>query len=298
MSRLATSHEEVPVFIHEATADLFAILTRPTTSTNETAVILAWGTGGYPTSGRNQIRTRLARRLARWGYHVLRLDYTGVAESSGTALPADLEKPWTADVIAACRWLSSVGLKQIVLVGYCFGARNVLSATPYLSGVAAVVLIGAPVADQDHVETAARKESLGWHARHAFKVETLRNLAKPRKRRKYGQYLRTKLRSLFNAGTKLATGSAPDDSLASSHLLLPLTHLVEHSVPVLLLYGTGTRFWSDFQLESNSALARLINRCEVRTIDGLDLQTAVILQDQMLDLVEEWLSELPKRMRA
>src|SRR5690606_5866552 len=122
-------------------------------------VITAWGAGSNPTPGRNQIRTRMSRRLAGLGFHVLRMDYRGVGESAGTARPVNFTETWSADVLAAYHWLMETGVRQVVLIGYCFGGRNVLSAGYEIPNVASIILIGSPVADQDHVETRSREES-------------------------------------------------------------------------------------------------------------------------------------------
>jgi pimeloyl-ACP methyl ester carboxylesterase len=295
LTPLATSYEEVPVFIAGDGADLFVVLTHPTTPSNGKVVILAWGAGAYPSCGRNQLRTRLARRLAAYGYHVIRMDYSGVGESSGELRAVSFDKPWTADVVRVCEWATLQTLGEIVLVGFCFGARNVLSSTPVLPSIAGVVLIGPPVRDQDHVETASRSESLGWHARHAFSIKTIRNIVKPRKRRKYLQVIRFQLRRLL--GGRPSTPQFEDGhNSVSHHFLKPLRHLVKRKVPLLFVYGTNDRFWRDFQQGREVAFHDISAGFEVQTIDAqVNLQTDVTLQTRLIEIVEHWLAALTNR---
>ena len=73
-----TSRTELPVRFPVADERAFGILTEPLGTARGIGVVLL-----NATSDRNRLQTRLARRLAAIGFHVLRFDYRGFGESSG-----------------------------------------------------------------------------------------------------------------------------------------------------------------------------------------------------------------------
>jgi len=98
---------ETPIFIACGEEALFGILTAPAGEPNGLAALILWGSGGMPSFGQDQLRARIARRLAGRGYHALRIDYLGIGESTGTASIDDLSKTPVAEV--AARMSSSTG---------------------------------------------------------------------------------------------------------------------------------------------------------------------------------------------
>ncbi|WP_424940234.1 alpha/beta fold hydrolase [Aliiroseovarius sp. S253] len=92
---------------------------------------------------------RISARLAALGIAVLRFDFTGLGHSDGdfentsfTSNVRDLEK--------AAEALRDRGYPPALLIGHSLGGAAVIKAASHLSGVQAVVTIGAP-ADPSHV---------------------------------------------------------------------------------------------------------------------------------------------------
>jgi pimeloyl-ACP methyl ester carboxylesterase len=305
MTTTATAWREVPAFFPAEDSDLFGIVTEPAERRRDVGVLLAWGGGPYPSCGRNGVRTRLARRLADRGHPVVRFDYQGVGESSGRARPVRFDEPWAADILAASRLLAAQGVDRIVLLGNCFGARNVLAAASRIEHLAGVALIGCPVLDMDHTEMLAQRQSLGWHTKRALSARTVRNLAGPKTRRRYARILATKVRSMIRRLGRLPGGeraSAP--TAPSPGFLAPIRSLACRGVPLLFTYSTADPAWLDFCRARDGELGRVLapagHLITLRPIEASvrDLQTEVALQNRVIEEVENWLESIVPRSTA
>ena len=92
---------------------------------------------------------RIAGRLAMMGIAVLRFDFIGLGHSDGefenTHFTSNVE-----DLILAAKALSARGMSPQMLIGHSLGGAAVLKAASQISGIHAVVTIGAPF-DPSHV---------------------------------------------------------------------------------------------------------------------------------------------------
>ncbi|HEV8033706.1 bifunctional alpha/beta hydrolase/OsmC family protein [Yoonia sp.] len=92
---------------------------------------------------------RIAARLSSMGIAVLRFDFTGLGHSEGefenTSFTSNVD-----DLIAADRALAARGMPPSLLIGHSLGGAAALKAAPMLTGIKAVVTIGAPF-DPGHV---------------------------------------------------------------------------------------------------------------------------------------------------
>ncbi len=92
---------------------------------------------------------RIAARLSSMGIAVLRFDFTGLGHSEGefenTSFTSNVD-----DLIAADKALTARGMPPSLLIGHSLGGAAALKAAPMLTGIKAVVTIGAPF-DPGHV---------------------------------------------------------------------------------------------------------------------------------------------------
>lgn len=92
---------------------------------------------------------RISQRLADQGIAVLRFDFTGLGHSQGefanTTFTSNVD-----DLKAAAEMLSARSMAPSLLVGHSLGGAAVLKLAPELSGIKAVVTLGAPF-DPEHV---------------------------------------------------------------------------------------------------------------------------------------------------
>lgn len=92
---------------------------------------------------------RIAARLAGMGIAVLRFDFTGLGHSGGefanTSFTSNVD-----DLVAAADHLTKTGMAPTMLIGHSLGGAAVLKAATKISGLKAVVTLGAPF-DPGHV---------------------------------------------------------------------------------------------------------------------------------------------------
>lgn len=93
--------------------------------------------------------TRLSRQLAERGLAVLRFDFTGLGESEGEFAASDFSRN-VEDLVKAADWLSAQIAPPSVLIGHSLGGAAAIVAATRLTGLKALVTIGAP-SDAAHV---------------------------------------------------------------------------------------------------------------------------------------------------
>ena len=152
--------EERLVFFPCGDAALAGVLTVPREANGRT-ILIPWGAGAFPSSGRNRLRTRLRRTLAEEGFYCFRFDYLGVGESDGEYRTPDMDRPNTEEIVAASAWLTSQGLGRITIVTNCFGGWSSLMAAPKILGLEGFAAVNPPVR-RDHDQVRAGDGSLLW----------------------------------------------------------------------------------------------------------------------------------------
>lgn len=92
---------------------------------------------------------RIAARLASMGIAVMRFDFTGLGHSEGefanTSFTSNVQ-----DLVAAAGYLTQRGMAPSILIGHSLGGAAVLKAAGQVTGIRAVVTLGAP-SDPEHV---------------------------------------------------------------------------------------------------------------------------------------------------
>jgi pimeloyl-ACP methyl ester carboxylesterase len=129
---------------------------------------------------RNGLWVRTARTLAGDAMYVLRLDYPGVGNSTGTPrLFGQKDVPsWAVE--NACRYLvEQTPVRRIILAGTCYGGRVVLDAATRIPEVTAVALVVAPVLRPLSAQTRIRMRAARLLGRHAAPVPAPDEGARP-----------------------------------------------------------------------------------------------------------------------
>jgi pimeloyl-ACP methyl ester carboxylesterase len=299
MTTLATTRDETPVYIPADGNEIFALFTRPTVEPNGVCVVLLLGGVFSLSITRNRLSVTLARKLAAQGYHVLRMDFHGVGESTGSFQESRLARPWVGDLMAAIDWLRAQGQREFVLLGHCFGGRTCLAATPDIPELRALGLIVVPVMDYNHFELAVKNRSelpAGQFVRRAARTTVLRGLFRRRDRRRYIHIVRAKLR-------RRQPGVVEEPwEQASPHYLGFLSQVVERRTPTLLAFGTEC-LAKDFERASAGKLGKLLKRgegsLEVHRFDRMAHGFPNLpSQEQTVELIDEWLSRVVARPAA
>jgi pimeloyl-ACP methyl ester carboxylesterase len=291
----ADSRSEEPIFFASGSERLFGVVTAPTAEANGVGVVLMTARGTYQ---RNRLSVRLARQLARHGYHVLRFDFRGVGESSGEA-DFELDRPLIDDVRGAVSVLEARGLERFILVGSCFGARSALAAAKDVGALAGLVLAVMPFAESRALPAPSRRGAL---ARVALLVR--RALADPGSlevlARVVGAGLRRRLKRLAPAAEVPAERSDRLESEVEGWL----EQLVRRKVPVLLLFGAEDFAYQGFQeaLEGwpqqlRADVEQLVDM-RIASQQNIHGRTSIEAQDWLVEVVDDWLARRAEAIDA
>jgi dienelactone hydrolase len=284
---LLGADHETPAYFPSGDEWLFGILTHPPASARGTAVILLQGGDHIPAINRNRVWVRLARTLPRAGYHVLRLDYHGVGESTGTIDAFELEKPFTADVEAAVRWLRAEGIQQFVLVGICFGAGTALACVGRIEGLRGVLACSHPIYELEMLQTLG---TAGYLRRIWGSEGPVGVLRAARRWRSYLGFLARRVR----APRRSRGGGRPSRSFLGQ-----MEEVAARRIPTLFLYGTEDGLLERFERAREGRLGATLERpgstIELEMIDGRvhDLTTLAV-QHAFVQRVEAWLARLER----
>ena len=286
-----------PVFFPAGSEELFGIFIGPTGTPNGVSVLLLAGGGSDPTFGKNQMRRRLALELADRGFSVLRVNYQGVAESSGTIREVEFDKPWVDDALAAVRWLESQGHRQIAMIGQCWGARNAVAVADQVDGLVGLALIAPPMSDVTHQE-AILSRPLSWYVKKAATLRSHNVAIAYKATAKVRRALRVKL-------ARVLTGSrserAPDG--ASPRFLQAVQSVLRRGVAVLFLYGSEDDFYAEFAQVSAGPLRRIADTAgdllTIRVVAArLGGMHEVSTQGLAVDTLVSWLDTLVRTDNA
>ena len=306
MSVAVDSSHETPAFFKSGEHDLFAILTRPSGESNGVAVIILTG-GNVPTPSRNRTTTRIARRAAALGYHVLRFDYHGVGESTGFVENFRLDRPFTKDLDAAVEWLQSLGLNRFILIGSCFGARTALAGAGGVPGLEGVALLAPPLRDLE-MGVAFKEQPISQMVKHYRQRATVKDVVKGlfryKSRRRYFFIAKTRALALLRSLRLRLKGGRQDEFAWISRSFLESIEVVSGSRwPVLFVYGDDDDFYDDFERAKAGPLGPILggagDRLEVVTLRGvLHGYPSLSIQTDVIEAVDAWLARLAERDRS
>lgn len=299
---ITSADSETPVYFSVGQDKALGILTRPA-GTPIGTVAVALGAGSAVSSlGPNRFLVRLCRRVGDLGYDAFRFDYHGVGESTGSVGSFRLDEPFIDDLDAALAWLHARGMRDVLLIGWCFGARTALARAPNLSNLSGLVLVSPPVADtlepDDQIWRMASNLRAADMLKMGIRPWVVRSILDRDRRKRYAKLLAAKLRLVAHtrrehrAPTSHSTGSGH----VSPHFLHPLRELIDRGVPVLFIYGSADGYYDDFQ-----RAMQVIHRdrdddarpppVAVATVSGpLHHVPSVAAQESVLNIIEEWIS--------
>lgn len=136
--------QEYPVFIPWRDEYLGAVVS---VGDGEPAGLAVLCTGGFfPRCHRNQVWTRLSRRLASRGVAAVRLDFKGIGDSSAKVRAFEHRNEERVDqLLAVTRFVrDAVGVDRVVMVGTCGGAVSALRAATDMDYAAGAVGVRMP----------------------------------------------------------------------------------------------------------------------------------------------------------
>lgn len=296
------SGSETPVRFSAGTEELFGVLTEPTAASRGLGVIVLVGGACSPSTSRNRFSVKLARRLAASGFHVLRFDYHGVGESSGTILKYSLRRPFTRDLIGAIEELRRHGVGQVILIGTCFGARTALSAVGRVNGIRGMAFMTIPLRDWEQGQRVAsrwaRDEGLQAYIRRGLRLQVLLGMLDAKRRRRYLRVVQYGMKMLWRRlRLHNGNGSGPSLDWISPAFMEGLREAVRRRIPLLFLYGSKEDHYKEFQMAQAGAVGALIAQAgdtvQVSTLEGsVQGLTTIWVQDAVMARMQEWVESL------
>jgi len=287
---------ERPVFLASETV-LFGIVTEPEETAARLGGVILINAGADYHIGASGIYVELARRWARRGYVVLRMDLAGLGDSATRCgQPDNVVFPPAAleDIRAAIEWMRSRrGLNELTICGVCSGAYHALRAGVVALPVKRILMVNP--------ETFFWNESMSIYDMHLSEV--VRGPAIDRgkllsagawKRLLRGQIdvryvLRRYARRVF-----LAVESIFRDAARGLHIRLPhdlgrqLEEIAARGVRMAFVFSGGEPGIALLKMQAGRSVQRLGERCRVHMIDGADhvfskLDSRAALQDVLSD---------------
>jgi pimeloyl-ACP methyl ester carboxylesterase len=306
--RTSAVSSEYPVTFQAKENTLVGILTVPRARVRDTAVVLTTGGAYIPSANRNRLSVRMAQQLAAEGFHVLRFDYHGVGESTGDIDGYRLDQPFADDLEAAVAWLRDAGLGRFVLVGSCFGARTILATAERITGLVGAVLISTPPRDFEMGDNLpvrfAEEMSLLQLFKKAIRPRSWLNLLAPRSRESYLRTRRLYTRTALMKGRSILRRVRGDQSRVDDQegggrfsplFLRQFRRLVHTRIPILMLYGNGEYFYTDFCETLRGPLSGTVpdgGRVDIQTLDGvIHGFTTVEIQDAVISKTVDWIRQ-------
>jgi len=287
-------NEEAIVF--GTTARLVGVVTAPSatamgTTTNGVGVVLL-NAGVVHRVGPNRLYVRLARRLSRLGFTVLRFDHSGVGDSPTRDDHVPFADSSVAEARDAMDWLAAKrGCDSFVLVGLCSGTLTAFRAAQADARVVKLVLLTALLVDPSTVPQEIVSELANRRVARSYVVEKIGSLRAWRKMLTGGLDLRRVSHVLrrFTAGTFRGGPKVP----GSAEVVAQLQQLLDRGVGVRFIYADPATVLENFRLTIAPELSRLQQhgRIDVNLVRQADHTfTRLRHQARVVELVSEWLT--------
>jgi pimeloyl-ACP methyl ester carboxylesterase len=269
---------ERPVFFTRETV-LFGIVTEPDKSEIRRRAVILLNAGADYHIGASGMYVGFARRWARHGYVVLRMDLGGLGDSGTRSGRADDEVfPPAAieDIRAAVEWMQHFyGVRDITLAGVCSGAYHALRAAVAAVPVSRILMINP--------KNFFRKESAGVNDLQV--AELVRNPSLYRKqllstatwkRLLAGQIDVRYIMKVYLHRTALEVESTFRNWARRFRIRLPrdlgweLEQIGARGVRVVFVFARGEPGIDLLTIQGGSSVKRLGEHCRIHVIDGAD----------------------------
>ena len=256
---------------------LFGIVTAPSHEERSRRAVILVNSGADLHIGAGRMHVSMARRWARSGYVVLRMDLAGIGDSATRGGRADDEVfPPAAieDLRAAVELLrGEYEVSEVTLAGLCSGAYHALQAA----------IAGVPVNRILMVNPNNLSWKEGMELGDVQLVDVVREVGRerPLSLQNLGRLLRGQIdvatvTLIYLRRARIAIEALVREAARSLHMRLPrdlgwqLQDLVARGVTVVFIFARGEPGLELLRIQGGSALERLGSRCRVHIIDSAD----------------------------
>jgi alpha-beta hydrolase superfamily lysophospholipase len=269
---------ERPVFISAGVA-LFGIVTEPRSDEKRRRAVILLNPGADFHIGASRMYVSLARRWARRGYFVLRLDLAGIGDSATRSGNVDDEVfPDEAidDIRVAIEFIRSrYAIVDTTLVGLCSGAYHALRAAADGVSVNRILMVNPQNyfwkkgMTLGQIQLAEVVHNPGLYRQRMVSVRAWLRIFT-------GQVNVMRIAAIYLQRLRLAGESILRDLARRLHIRLPrdlgweLEKIVADGIRVTFVFARGEPGIALLKLQAGSTVSRLGDRCHVRIVDSGD----------------------------
>jgi alpha-beta hydrolase superfamily lysophospholipase len=269
---------ERPVFVTNDVT-LFGIVTEPRSDEKRRRAVILLNAGADFHIGASRIYVNLARRWARRGYFVLRLDLAGIGDSGTRLDKADDEvfpEQAVDDIRSAIEFMQSrYAIANITLAGLCSGAYHALRAASAGLRVNRILMVNPQNYFWKKGMTLQQVQLV--EAIHNPRLYRRRLLSRGAWRRFFtGQVNVWRIGVIYTHRVGLAGSDALRAFARVLRFRLPndlgweLQNIVDRGIGVVFVFARGEPGIELLRRQAGSTLSRLGDRCRVRLVDGGD----------------------------
>jgi len=302
------THRRAVTFRNAAGELLFGIVDEPAHARSDIGIVLL-SPGVKSRVAPHRLYNKIARRLVRLGFRVLRFDFAGLGDSEGVIqerLLPDLYRSiqlgrYVGDTLAAVDWMRDhAGTPRVILGGLCGGALTGLLAAEASEHVAGLFGLGMPVildgSEVDKVATMSQGELRNMRRKYLAKVldptSWLRVITLRTDFRLAWRSLKARSHARRHAVSSVPAVLGDNGNQKFSRALFSM---LERRRPTLLLFGGADRLYWEYREKFADPHATLLapyaDRLEVRTIEHANhVLTLGEWQEEFFGHCERWLT--------
>jgi alpha-beta hydrolase superfamily lysophospholipase len=269
---------ERPVFISAGVA-LFGIVTEPRSDEKRRRAVILLNPGADFHIGASRMYVSLARRWARRGYFVLRLDLAGIGDSatrSGNVHDEVFPDEAIDDIRVATEFMRSrYAIVDTTLVGLCSGAYHALRAAAESVSVNRILMVNPQNyfwkkgMTLEQIQLAEVVHNPGLYRQRMVSLRAWLRIFT-------GKVNVMRIAAIYLQRLRLAGESILRDLARRLHIRLPhdlgweLEKIVADGIRVTFVFARGEPGIALLKLQAGSTVSRLGDRCHVRIVDSGD----------------------------
>jgi alpha-beta hydrolase superfamily lysophospholipase len=288
---------EYPAWIPAGDTSLFGIVTEPLSGERRRRAVILLNAGADFHIGASRMYVSLARRWARRGYSVLRLDFAGIGDSPtrpGTADDEVFPEEALLDIRSAVEYMRArYKVSDMTLAGLCSGAYHALRAAAAGLDINRILMVNPQNyfwekgMSLDRVQLAEVAHNPGLYRRRVFSWIAWKRLFNGQVN--IGRIAIIYLQRLRLGATSYLTSVARLLHIKLRHdLAWELEKIAASGIRVTFVFARGEPGLKLLRLQAGSAVTRLRDKCRVRVVDSGD---HIFSRREHRDIMENVLSE-------
>lgn len=268
---------EKPVVFSEA--QLFGIVTEPSSDEKRRRAVILLNPGADFHIGASRMYVSLARRWARRGYFVLRMDFAGIGDSpvrQGHTVDEVFPDEALDDVRSAIGYLREhYSIHDITVAGLCSGAYHALRAAAAGLDLNRILLVNPQNyfwkkgMSLDQIQLVEVVHNPGLYKQRVFSLKAWLRVAS-------GDVNIARIVGIYLQRLHLAAVTALREIARPLHIRMPndlggdLERIIAQGIRVTFVFAKGEPGIDLLKLQAGSTLSRLNTRLRIRIIDGGD----------------------------